>query len=63
MREAVHAVSRRAIELGAPVPVLEASGGVTLETVAEIAATGVHRISVGSLTHSVQAADISLEIV
>jgi nicotinate-nucleotide pyrophosphorylase (carboxylating) len=63
MREAVHAVTEKAAELSVPVPVLEASGGVTLESVAEIAAAGVHRISVGSLTHSVKAADISLEIV
>lgn len=41
---------------------LEASGGVTLKTVRAIAKTGVHYISVGALTHSVQAMDISLEI-
>lgn len=41
---------------------LEASGNVTLDNVAEVAATGVHFISVGSLTHSVRALDISLEI-
>ncbi len=40
----------------------EASGNVTLETVAQIAATGVDFISVGSLTHSVKALDISFEI-
>lgn len=38
---------------------LEASGNVSLETVAEIAATGVDFISVGKLTHSVEAFDIS----
>ncbi|MFC1951236.1 carboxylating nicotinate-nucleotide diphosphorylase [Chloroflexota bacterium] len=42
--------------------VLEASGGVTLDTVRAIAETGVDRISVGALTHSVKALDISLEI-
>ncbi len=42
------------------VPV-EASGGVSLETVAAIAATGVDYISVGRLTHSAPAADLSLE--
>jgi nicotinate-nucleotide pyrophosphorylase (carboxylating) len=42
--------------------VLEASGGVTLETVAEIAATGVDVISVGALTHSAKAADIGLDL-
>ena len=41
---------------------LEASGGVNLQTVAEIAATGVDYISVGALTHSVTALDISLDI-
>jgi len=39
---------------------LEASGGVTLETVGEIAATGVDYISVGALTHSAPALDLSL---
>ena len=41
---------------------LEASGGVNLETVREIAATGVHLISVGALTHSAPSLDISLEV-
>ena len=41
---------------------LEASGGVNLETAREIAETGVDYISVGALTHSVMALDISLEI-
>lgn len=41
---------------------LEASGGVTLDTVREIADTGVDRISVGALTHSVTALDISMRI-
>lgn len=41
---------------------LEASGNVTLETVAAIAATGVDYISSGALTHSVKALDISLEL-
>jgi nicotinate-nucleotide pyrophosphorylase (carboxylating) len=51
MRDAVRMVNGR-------VP-LEASGNVSLETVAEIAATGVDTISVGKLTHSVEAFDIS----
>ena len=46
---------------GGRVP-LEASGSVTLENVARIAATGVQYISVGQLTHSVKALDISLII-
>ncbi len=41
---------------------LEASGNVNLDTVAEIARTGVDRISVGALTHSAPALDISMEI-
>jgi nicotinate-nucleotide pyrophosphorylase (carboxylating) len=41
---------------------IEASGGVTLETVREIAESGVNYISVGALTHSAKAADLSLEI-
>jgi len=41
---------------------LEASGGVTLETIRPIALCGVDRISVGAITHSVPALDISLEI-
>lgn len=41
---------------------LEASGGVTLETIGEIAATGVDRISVGALTHSAPSLDIGLDI-
>ena len=43
-----------------PVAALEASGGVTLENVAEIAATGVDFISVGALTHSAPALDLSM---
>ncbi|MGZ5036092.1 MAG: carboxylating nicotinate-nucleotide diphosphorylase [Usitatibacter sp.] len=55
MREAVKACGDRAE--------LEASGGVTLETVRAIAQTGVHRISVGSLTKDVQALDLSMRFI
>jgi len=41
---------------------LEASGGVSLEVVRSVAGTGVERISVGALTHSVAAADIALDV-
>ena len=41
---------------------LEASGGITLENVREVAETGVDRISIGALTHSVTALDISMRI-
>jgi nicotinate-nucleotide pyrophosphorylase (carboxylating) len=44
-----------------PDVLLEASGGVTLGTVRDIAATGVDRISVGALTHSAPALDIGLD--
>ena len=40
----------------------EASGGITLETVRAVAATGVDIISVGALTHSVLALDISMDM-
>ena len=40
----------------------EASGNINLKTVKSIAATGVNRISVGSLTHSAPAIDFKLEI-
>jgi nicotinate-nucleotide pyrophosphorylase len=54
LREAVQRTNGR-------VP-LEASGGITLETVRAVAETGVDRISVGALTHSVTALDISMRI-
>jgi nicotinate-nucleotide pyrophosphorylase (carboxylating) len=54
LREAVRRAKGRAV--------LEASGGVTLETISEIAATGVDVISVGALTHSAPAADIALDL-
>lgn len=59
LREAV----RRAHALGENRPELEASGNVTLETVADVAASGVDLISVGALTHSAPAADLSLRVV
>jgi nicotinate-nucleotide pyrophosphorylase (carboxylating) len=55
MAEAVRAIGGRAL--------VEASGRATLESVREIAATGVDYISVGVLTHSVKALDLSLEVV
>ncbi len=53
---------KKAVALVAGRALTEASGNVTLKRVAEIAATGVDMISVGELTHSVRAADISLKI-
>ena len=59
------AVSARdaAAEAGGHRALLEASGGVTLETVAAIAATGVDFVSVGALTHSAPALDLSMLVV
>jgi len=51
-----------AVRLGAGRVQFEASGGVSLETVADIAATRVDFISVGALTHSPRAIDFSLEL-
>ena len=55
LRAAVAQTARRAV--------LEASGGVNAQTIAVIAATGVDRISVGSLTKDVRATDYSLRVV
>lgn len=54
MREAVRYIDGRAKT--------EASGGITLETVAEVAKTGVDIISLGALTHSVKVFDISMKM-
>ncbi|HUG64868.1 MAG TPA: carboxylating nicotinate-nucleotide diphosphorylase [Gaiellaceae bacterium] len=54
LREAVALVAGRAR--------LEASGGVTLDTIRAIAETGVDEISVGALTHSARSLDVSLEL-
>lgn len=53
---------KRCVEIADGKAVLEASGNVTLERMREIAETGVDIISVGALTHSVKAFDISLRI-
>jgi nicotinate-nucleotide pyrophosphorylase (carboxylating) len=53
------AVARR--NAVAPEVALEASGGVTLDTIREIALTGVERISVGALTHSAVSLDVALD--
>jgi nicotinate-nucleotide pyrophosphorylase (carboxylating) len=54
MREAVKSIDGRAL--------VEASGGITLDNVQAVAETGVDSISIGALTHSVMALDISLEL-
>jgi nicotinate-nucleotide pyrophosphorylase (carboxylating) len=53
---------RAAIALGQGKVKFEASGGVTLQNVGQIAATGVDYISIGALTHSARAIDFSLEV-
>jgi nicotinate-nucleotide pyrophosphorylase (carboxylating) len=55
-RDALASTTRR------PGPLLEVSGGVTLDNVRDYAACGVERISVGALTHSVRALDVALKI-
>jgi nicotinate-nucleotide pyrophosphorylase (carboxylating) len=54
MRKAVKSIHGRAL--------IEASGGITLDNVRAVAETGVDFISIGALTHSVKALDISLEL-
>jgi nicotinate-nucleotide pyrophosphorylase (carboxylating) len=53
---------RRAVAMVAGRAVTEASGGITLETAAAVAATGVDLLSVGALTHSAPVLDVSLEV-
>ena len=55
------ALLRRCARLCRGVCHTEASGGITLDTVARVAATGVDAISVGALTHSAPAVDLSME--
>jgi nicotinate-nucleotide pyrophosphorylase (carboxylating) len=54
MRQAVQLIKGRAL--------IEASGGITLDRVRAVAETGVDLISIGALTHSAKALDISLEL-
>jgi nicotinate-nucleotide pyrophosphorylase (carboxylating) len=53
---------RDAVQLNAGRALLEASGGVNMDSVRAIAETGVDRISIGSLTKDVRATDYSLRI-
>lgn len=62
VQEAVDIVRAWSEQMNQPRPLLEVSGGVTLETVDAFARTGVDLISVGALTHSAPALDISMEI-
>lgn len=53
---------RRAVELVGGRALVEASGGITLDNVRAVAETGVDFISIGALTHSARALDLSLEL-
>jgi nicotinate-nucleotide pyrophosphorylase (carboxylating) len=53
---------RRAVEMVGGRLVTEASGGITLDTAAAAAATGVDLLSIGALTHSAPSLDLTLEL-
>jgi nicotinate-nucleotide pyrophosphorylase (carboxylating) len=57
------AAMRQAVEMVSGRLVLEASGGITLETVAAIAETGVDYVSSGAITHSAPSLDVALDMV
>jgi len=61
-RQLAEAVARRDAAGRRGQVALEASGGITLKNVGQVAAAGVERISVGALTHSAGAADMALEV-
>ena len=54
---------REAVNIAKGKVLIEASGGITLDNVREVAQTGVDLISIGALTHSVKSLDISMEII
>jgi nicotinate-nucleotide pyrophosphorylase (carboxylating) len=54
---------RQAVQINEGRLFLEASGGITMDTIKDVAATGVNAISVGALTHSSKAVDLSLDVV
>ena len=54
---------RKAVAMAKGKALIEASGGITLETLRPVAETGVDIISIGALTHSVKAFDISMKLV
>ncbi len=62
LKDAVKLVKEWKSKKKTNLPLTEASGNVTLENVRPVAETGVDRISVGAITHSAKAMDISLEI-
>jgi nicotinate-nucleotide pyrophosphorylase (carboxylating) len=56
-------VMKKALSLIGDKALVEASGNINIDNIAEVAATGVDFISVGALTHSAKAIDISMEVV
>jgi len=62
IKEAVVLIKAARKSLGTAGPLIEVSGGVTLEKAGGLARLGIDRISVGALTHSAPALDISLEV-
>ena len=62
MKKAIKVIRSRSKRTGSRIPLIEASGRITLKNVREIARTGVDRISIGALTHSADTLDISLDI-
>ncbi len=63
LRRAVAIVKRVVKENDVTAPVLEASGGITLKNIKNVARTGIDRVSIGALTHSATNINYSLEIV
>ena len=55
-------ILKRAVKLAKKYYITEASGGINIKNIKKIASTGVDRISVGELTHSISALDLKLEI-
>ena len=53
---------KKAVKISRKFYETEASGGINLKNVRKFSSTGVNRISVGSLTHSINALDLKLEI-
>jgi len=60
IRKAAQAVTREASQLGSTIPELEISGGITQQNIKKYANLPVQRISIGALTHSAPALDISM---
>jgi len=55
--------TREAVSIAGGRVLLEASGGITLESIEEVSKTGIDLISVGAITHSARSVDISLEVI